>query len=122
MKFKDYILEAKKMMLKANVRKKVSAKLHDLTSPKNKTRYFRAIPLQDIFDILEKFGIVVLQEDRTKWSGLILGTSGTAYFDVAPIASKDEDDMYIPYSNTKLAMQWYKMSASGKYEITTYMG
>lgn len=121
MKFKDYILEAKKMMLKANVRKRVSAKLHDLTSPKNQTRYFKAIPLQDIFNILEKFGIVVLQEDRRKWSGLILGATGTEYFDVAPIASKDENDMYIPYSNTKLALQWYKLT-SGKYEITTYMG
>ena len=121
MKFKDYIIEAKRMILKANIKKKISKELHNLTTPKNKTVFFKKIPLQDIFDILKKYGIIVLQEDRREWSGLLLGVTGSVYFDVAPIASKDDNDAYIPFSNAILALQWYKLS-SGKYEITTYMG
>lgn len=101
--------------LKVGLRKKVNAELIKYTTG----TYFKAIPLKDLFSILKKHGIIALQEDNTEWSGLLAGNSETTSFSIAPVSSKVEN-MYQPYDNTVLVLQWYKME-SGKYEITTYV-
>jgi len=121
MKLNRYLTEAKKVTLPANIKSKINRKIINLTTPKNKTRYFNKIPLKDMFDILDSFGIVALQEDNTEWNGLLLGTEATVDFDIADKSSKDERGMYVPYTNASLRFQWYKME-SGKYEITAYIG
>jgi len=124
MKFKEYITEAARVTLKTPIKKKINKELINLTTPKNKTQYFRAIPLQDIWDILKKYNIVVLQEDGTKWDGFLTGRSAQTYFDIASIDSEVEGyskyRIHVPYTNAQLALSWYKMS-SGNYEITTYV-
>jgi hypothetical protein len=88
----------------------------------------------NIFAVLEKRGIVVLQEDNTKFSGFFLGENAQTYFPVAPIGSKhwirtvkgnvydaNTYEGYTPFKNSALTLSWYKMP-SGKYEITTYIG
>lgn len=123
MKFKDYIKESKRFTLKASIKKKINKELINLTTPKHKTQYFAAIPLQPIFDILEKYGVIALQEDGTKWDGFLTGRSAQTYFDIAPINSKYVDGrltFYTPFTNASLALSWYKMP-SGNYEINTYI-
>ena len=124
MKLKQYLNEAKRLILKAPIKKKINKELINLTTPKGKTFYFRQIPLQDIWAILEKYGIVVLQEDGTKWDGFLTGRSAQVYFDIAPIDSEIEGyskyRIHVPYTNANLALSWYKMS-SGNYEINTYV-
>lgn len=116
-----YIIEAKKVILNAGIKKKTNTAIRNLTTPKNKTAYFDKIPLQPVFDILKKFDIITLQEDNTPWDGFLTGRSATIDFDIAPISSKDENNRYTPYTNATLRFQWYKMP-SGRYEITSYIG
>ena len=119
MKFREWIDESK-VTIKANIRNKINKELSNLTSPNNKTQYFNRIPLKDISDILKKYGVIMLQEDNTEWSGFLTGASVTTNFTLAPIDSKS-GEFYTPYTNTSLALQWHKMP-SGKYEINCYMG
>jgi len=102
-------------LLKTSIRKKVN---NDITKFITNI-YFKEIPLKELFSILEKHGIIVLQEDMRKWSGILVGKNETTSFDIAPVESKNGDE-YIPYGNAKLFLQWYKMG-SGKYEITAYV-
>lgn len=126
MKFEKYLNEAKKkpQRLTMGPKKKINKQLTNLTSPKFKTRYFDSIPLEEIEKILEKFGIVILQEDMTEWNGILTGRDGQAYFDVGSKKSGYRGDFgyiqYIPYIDTQLALSWHKME-SGRYEIVTYL-
>lgn len=106
--------------LKAAIRRKINKDLSDLTSPLYKTKYFDKIPLQDIFNILNKYGLIPLQEDNTEWSGLLLGRQAEVNFEISPVDTKNEQDMYIPYENTMMRLSWYKMQ-SGRYEIVCYL-
>jgi hypothetical protein len=110
----------KQERLKAGIRTKINKEIIKFTSG----IYFKKIPLQDIFDICEKYNVVLLQEDNTKWSGMLVGNASTVIFGMA---SKDSgypsgqgSTMYVPYVNAGLNLQWYKMQ-SGKYEITLYV-
>lgn len=126
---------AAKNNLNSNIRKQINTDLYNLITPEHKTTYFEAIPLQDIFDILQNYNIVVLQEDNTIWSGLLLGDEASATFPIAyksPIdpnlfigeGNKDTSDdnliQYDPIVNSELYLYWYKME-SGRYEINTYI-
>jgi hypothetical protein len=119
-KINNILGEARGPILKANIKKKINKDIINLTTPKNKTQYFDKIPLQTIFDILSKYGVIALQEDNTPWDGFLVGKSATVDFPLAPIDSK-EGDMYTPFGNASLRLQWYKMP-SGRYEITAYIG
>ena len=118
-----YDSKNKKLYIKPNVRKKINTAIRKLTTPKSRTVYFKAIPLQDIFDILEKNGVVALQQDNTEWDGFLTGATGTITIALAPSSSKMKGNYttYEPYVNTSLALQWYKMQ-TGKYEVTCYIG
>ena len=102
--------------LPPNVRKKINAELHPMG-----TTYHAEIPLGDIQKILEKYGLIMLQEDRTKWSGFLLGRNSQGFFDLGYKETADEDARYTRIDNTTLNLSWYKMP-SGKYEIIAYLG
>lgn len=70
--------------------------------------YHPEIPLNDIFNVVEKYAGKVVQEDGTPWSGFLLGENGDTYFDIKGI------------KNFRLRLMWYKMP-SGNYEITAYI-
>jgi len=113
------INSVKSPKIKSGVRSKINREIGNLISPKNQTKYFDKVPLKDLFNILDKYGVVPLQEDNREWSGFLTGREGKASFDLAPKDSK-VDDTYTPYPNTVMRMTWYKMP-SGKYEIVCYL-
>ena len=85
--------------------------------------YFDKIPLRDICNILDSSNIIMLDEDNTEWSGLLLGREGRLKANLASKENRggtDATPTYTPYSNTILIMTWYKMP-SGKYEIVVYV-
>ena len=102
--------------LPAGIRHKISDEITKLTTNK----YFDKIPLKDISDILEKYGITLLQEDQTEWDGFLTGNNARETFEIGYIETKDKDSRYTPIDNAALVMSWYKMT-SGRYEIVAYM-
>lgn len=78
--------------------------------------YFHEIPLEDLMDICERNGYRVVDEEGNRWQGFLCGREGTVYFDLNNGLSKK------PVANAKLALQWYKMEVSGRYEVTAYVG
>ncbi len=114
-----YIKESKGPKVSASDKRFLNKELYKKTSG----TYFDKIPLKDIMDILSKRNLVLLQEDNTVWSGMLLGNQGTEYFDIAYKGSSYKDSgfvRYVPVINSSLALQWYKME-SGRYEIVTYV-
>jgi hypothetical protein len=111
-----------KKTLKAGDRKKMNTQIQKLLKP----TYFKQIPLSDIFKILEKSGIVPLQEDNTYWSGLLIGGSDRTEMVHFNLGWKNESkkvhsmDMYQAIPNAVLTMTYYKMQ-SGKYEVIAYV-
>jgi hypothetical protein len=70
--------------------------------------YFPSIPLTLIFMIVEMgFGSRIVDEDGTRWNGLLLGDNSHTTF-------KIENRKYA------LFLSWYKMP-SGNYEIVAYV-
>ena len=69
--------------------------------------YSLEIPLQEIFNIVEKKSGMVVQEDGTPWDGFLCGEDGTASFEIAGY-------------KFALRVMWHKMD-SGNYEITAYV-
>jgi len=107
--------------LDSSTKSKINKDLDELNSPP----YFKEIPLQDIFDILERHGVVALQEDNKKWGGMLIGEDASTIFDIAPLSSEEQKDygiVYTPYDNVVLQLSWYKMPETGNYEIVAYVG
>jgi len=106
------------MRLSADVKQRVNRDLFKLET------YHDYIPLTEIFNILKRGGVVVLQEDGTLWSGMLTGREGHTQFDVGSDAlpvDVDGCDHYDAYTNSSLVLSWYKME-SGRYEIVSYLG
>ncbi len=101
--------------LNPKIKKDINGELHDISK-----RYHAEFPIDEIFDILTRRGIVVLQEDNTKFEGFFLGENAQTFFPIAPVGSEN-NEFYTPFKNTALAFGWYKMP-SGNYEVTTYLG
>jgi hypothetical protein len=130
MKFGDYITEAKQRKLTQPVIKKINKEIHKYV----KDTYYQAIPLQDIFDAMKKFGIVALQEDQTEWDGMLLGgvkKTEQVYFDLGWLDSWGGEGagggvrpgsvpQYEVVPNARLNLSYYKMP-SGKYEVLAYV-
>ena len=113
--------------LKADMRNYINQDLQNLISPGNQTEYFDEIPLQDIIDILKKYGLILLDEDTTKLSGvMLLGNESRATFPLAfendgTKSHWDENTLsFNQITNAQLELQWYKM-ASNRYEINAYV-
>jgi len=137
MKFKKYIREAystrnllshinpdliSQKHLKAGDRKKLNTQIQKILKP----TYFKDIPLDKIFDALEKNGLVPIQEDNTYWSGLLLGGSDKTEMVNFNLGWKNESvkkngmNVYMAVPNAVLTMTYYKMG-SGKYEVIGYV-
>jgi hypothetical protein len=105
------------------IRSKINNRLHQLGS------YHNQIPLQTIFDILEEYHVIPLQEDGTKWSGFLLGEApcGTpeshnqnAHF---PLGIQVPDGSY-QIATSFLHLSWCIISEHPRkrYEIVCYVG
>jgi len=120
MKFRNYLTEAKRAKLKSATKSKINKDLDKVL----KQTYFNKIPLKDIFNVLEKYDIVPLQEDYTYWSGILSGgrkeTERVAII-LGLKETQDERGMYTPISDAELIITYYIMP-SGKYEVIGYVG
>lgn len=110
----DLINESKRNSIKASLKNKINKHITKIGK-----EYYNNIPLETIFDILDYYDIVALQEDNTEWNGMLVGNEAQVYFNLAYKNSFD-GKRYQPFTNTMLALSYYKMS-SGRYEIVTYL-
>lgn len=121
MKFKKYLDEASlKHKMNTQVRKKINTAIRKVLSP----TYFKKIPLQPLFDILEQFNLVPLQEDQTYWDGFLTGgvkQTEQVHFNLGVKDKIDSDKRYPVIQNANLNLSYFKMQ-SGKYEIIAYVG
>jgi hypothetical protein len=87
--------------------------------------YFLQIPTEQIWTILKKYNVVVLQEDGTKWSGMI-GPQGECGSDKARNAGSMRFDLAVKIgdsyalSNNSLIMTICTMP-SNKLEVIAYV-
>ncbi len=95
----------------ARERVKINKEIGKLLKP----IYFREIPLADMFDIIEKNGYQVVDEEGNRWAGFICGREGTVIFDIVNLYTRKP-------AKYGLNLQWYKMDYSGNYEVTSYVG
>lgn len=93
----------------AAIRRAVNRDLKPVNSPP----YHESIPLDTIFAALRKHGLIPVQEDGTPWQGLLCGADSHTTFDL-----KHGDQ---PIVNAALYLAWYRMDATGHYEIVTYL-
>ena len=112
----DNIFEdAKKNVLIASTRKLINRKLSGMGS------YFNKIPIKEIIDILDHFGIKVLQEDNTEFEGMLVGNNSHTTFPIAYAENVNyETESYIPIENSMLYLSWYKMN-TGRYDCVMYL-
>lgn len=120
MTFRNYVNEAKTgKPIPAGLKKKINKEIHKITKP----IYFKEMPLGDLFQILNHFGIVALQEDQTEWSGFLMGghkKTEQVYFDLGWVEDRDSDARYSVIKNASLALSYFVMG-SGKYEVISYV-
>lgn len=95
--------------MSGGLRNKINRDLNRLLE----TIYFDHVPINDIFAVLERHGVVPIQEDYTRWSGILAGRDGTARIDLAL------DGRLV--SNAMLNVSYHKMQETGNYEVTSYV-
>lgn len=111
-----------KTIMKTGVRKKINTQIQKFLKP----TYFKSIPLDELFDILEKNGIKPIQEDNTEWSGWLLGgvkKTEQVHFNLAWKDEYERDQgmkRYKAIKNAVLNMSYYKMQ-SGNFEVISYV-
>lgn len=115
-----YLNEARKRKITQPIRNKINKEIDKVV----KQTYFEKIPLKTLFNVLEKYGIVPVQEDNTYWSGMLAGgvdKTEQVYFDLAWADSKEGNIFTEMIPNAKLALSYYKMPKSGRYEIISHL-
>ena len=114
----NFVSEANKPnRLDALLRKKINRELSALPN------YHEGIPMDLIENILEKYGLLILQEDNTAYEGIFTGEEGRAQIAIGFISTAYQEDnitFYTPIDNSMLILTWYKMG-SGKMEIVSYL-
>ena len=94
--------------------------VHDILKP----TYFEGIPLGPIFKIFEANGVIPLQEDGTKWDGMLTGGhecgSDRASSQRTDIELAVKTDSGLKLTNSALSISWCKMP-SGKMEVIGYI-
>lgn len=111
-------LRSKPRAINAAIRSKINKQLHGLGN------YHKDIPLDEIFEILESNNMIALQEDGTKWSGMLIGGAECGSEEARnqhalfQLAFKFDDGYYTIKHG--LSLSWCIMG-SGKYEIVTYI-
>lgn len=86
--------------------------------------YFEGIPMQEMKEAVREAGYVILQEDGTEWSGMILGSEGEAFFELGKLTHGRTVNglaTYKPVPNSGLRMAWYAMNSKGRYEVIKYI-
>ena len=107
--------------MKSEVRKKLNKAIASYTTGiESNNTYFKKVPLDNFFEVLEAYGYVPIQEDNTYWSGGLFGERGSATIELGIKLSIDEQGFFKPVTNAMLAVQWAKMP-SGKYEVNAYI-
>jgi hypothetical protein len=91
------------------IRKKVNSGIYDICK-----KYYREIPLEAMFEVLELNGLIAIAEDGSKWAGFLCGREGNAN-----IGFKCSN-CNLEISNSMLVLSWYKMT-SGNYEVNAYI-
>jgi hypothetical protein len=86
---------------------------------------------KDAFDKIQdaclKNGLVIVQEDATKWSGMWSagkpGKENSETFELAVLKDdgKDPNSMHDLIDNCLLAFQWYKGGDEGNWEVNAYL-
>lgn len=115
--FQSRLLEATGMKMDATSKRKASAAISKYAS-KN---YFStpADPVSAADDALRAVGYRLVQEDGTDFSAIFTGREGRSTIRIAPVGSPDSPKSMV--TNTMLAVQWYKMDKSNKYEVNMYL-
>ena len=107
--------------LKQNIKSKINKDINSFLKP----TYFKTVPTEELFKILEKHGLVPVQEDGTYWSGMLLGGSKRTEqvnFNLATASSKNDKGIYEDeITNAMLVMTYYQVQPNGKYEIVAYI-
>lgn len=119
-KIEKYLGEGKSRKLDKKTKDRINKEIQKILKP----TYFKKIPLKDLFSVLEKYGVVPVQEDNTYWDGMLTGgTKDTVqvYFDLAWEDSKEGRKYTEEIPNASLALSYYKMEKSGKYEVIAYV-
>lgn len=88
--------------------------------------YYSEIPLDDIDDNLRQRGFLLLQEDDTPWSGMLLGREGSALIPIGRLnQTKDVggETGYQPIENAAISLSWYKddKRRDSKYDVVAYL-
>ena len=105
--------------LKTGDRKKANRDIQKILKP----TYFKSIPLGQIDKALRKHGMLLIQEDNTPWSGLLLGgvdKTEMVNFNLGWLSEENEPKRYKAVPNAVFTMTYYKMP-SGKYEVIGYV-
>jgi hypothetical protein len=90
------------MTIDPKTKRQANAYLSDVSK-----KYWPGVPLFDIAETMkEKFGIEVEE-------GLVTGEQGRDTFELSKGG--------MPIKNSVLALSWFKMPVSGKYEVTAYL-
>lgn len=108
--------KAKRAILPAKVRNAINTGIYRLGS------YFDSIPLDKLTDILDKNGVVLLQEDGTPYEGFFCGADGEARLELGLKESGTELNgfmKYEPVSNALLILNWFKQVT--RYDVNTYV-
>jgi hypothetical protein len=106
-------LAGESVKLPKNTRTLINTKLQQLCKT-----YYSEIPLDDIFDILKRSYIEVIDEEGSPWSGFLTGRDGKTTFELAMLDTKS--NKYLPIEDSVLWMSWYK-TQSGNYEVNCYL-
>ena len=110
----------KAQAIPANIKRKINKDISMVIKP----TYFDKIPLDEIFDVLKKYDIVVLQEDGRPWEGFLTGginKTEQVHFDLGWTWKKDNRGYHPVIPNANLQLSYYKME-SGRFEIISYIG
>jgi hypothetical protein len=119
-------MEARGRPLQKTDKNEISKFLGDVSR-----KYWDHIPLQEIFDKLDSHGVVPLQEDGTRWQGMLLGDkecgspgseTQRAHF---RLAFRQPDGKWTLSSNCILLL-WCRLfgrenAIDKRYEIVTYV-
>jgi|TARA_Y100000310_G_scaffold163816_2_gene163623 hypothetical protein len=98
--------------IRSRIKHDLNSELRSFLIPDGKTEYFNNIPLFDIFDIIENMDLVPVDEDGSRWEGMLTGEDGRATIEL-----RDSEDSF---ESLNLNIQWHKMP-TGKYETNAYV-
>jgi hypothetical protein len=131
---KEIVSKNKRLMKKAEevvrIKPQLKDKINDELSKyntKDVDSYFNEIPLDEIFNVLKEYNIIVVQEDGTEWEGMLTGTNEKTTFKLMLEENGERKEI----DNAILSLSWYKFEDrvdeengkynKGRYEIVVYL-